>query len=125
MVSASEVPRLAAVELLNVRGFENLALTLAADSRQAFAGREQAAGIVTAADRVPDFRSYSADDVLEDDGLFNVDAHNPFLGAGVDALDSTIAFTISASTDARRSASRSGKLARRRSAARYLEKSRG
>jgi hypothetical protein len=34
-------------------------------------------GIVTAADRVPDFRSYSAEDVLEDDRLFNVDAHNP------------------------------------------------
>jgi hypothetical protein len=36
-----------------------------------------AAGIVTAADRVPDFRSYSAEDVLADDRLFNVDAHNP------------------------------------------------
>lgn len=34
-------------------------------------------GIVTAADRVPDFRSYSAEDVLEDDRLFNVNAHNP------------------------------------------------
>ncbi len=34
-------------------------------------------GIVTAADRVPDFRSYSAEDVLEDNRLFNVDAQNP------------------------------------------------
>jgi predicted ATP-binding protein involved in virulence len=39
--------------------------------------RRDSTGIVTASDRVPNFRSYSAEDVLEDDRLFDVEAHNP------------------------------------------------
>jgi len=52
-------------------------VALGAHPSQLVVLRRDAAGIVTAADRVPDFRSYSAEDVLEDDRLFNVDAHNP------------------------------------------------
>jgi hypothetical protein len=49
MLSPSEVPRLAVVELTNVRGFENLRLTLAAadaDSRRPPFPREQAAVVI-------------------------------------------------------------------------------
>lgn len=34
-------------------------------------------GVVSAADRVPDYRTYSPEDVLTDDRLFDVQAHNP------------------------------------------------
>jgi hypothetical protein len=52
-------------------------VALGAHPRQLVVLRRDAAGIVTAAQRVPDFRSYSAEDVLVDDRLFNVDARNP------------------------------------------------
>jgi len=52
-------------------------VALGAHPSQLVVLNRDAAGIVTAADRVPDFRSYSAEDVLADDRLFNVDAHNP------------------------------------------------
>jgi hypothetical protein len=44
-------------------------------------------GIVTAADRVPDFRSYSPEDVLTDDRLFDVDAHNPEFASLLESYD--------------------------------------
>ena len=52
-------------------------VALGAHPSQLVVLHRDATGIVTAADRVPDFRSYSAEDVLADDRLFNVDAHNP------------------------------------------------
>jgi predicted ATP-binding protein involved in virulence len=51
-------------------------VALGAHPSQLVVLHRDAEGIVTA-DRVPDFRSYSPEDVLTDDRLFNVDAHNP------------------------------------------------
>jgi hypothetical protein len=44
-------------------------------------------GIVTAADHVPDFRSYSPEDVLTDGRLFDVDAHNPQFASLLESYD--------------------------------------
>src|SRR6266704_2086820 len=44
-------------------------------------------GVVIAADRVPDFRSYSPEDVLTDDRLFDVDAHNPEFASLLESYD--------------------------------------
>jgi hypothetical protein len=52
-------------------------VALGAHPSQLVVLHRDAAGIVAAADRVPDFRSYSPEDVLTDDRLFNVDAQNP------------------------------------------------
>lgn len=52
-------------------------VALGAHPSQLVALHRNAAGIVTAANWIPDFRSYSAEDVLEDDRLFNVEARNP------------------------------------------------
>jgi hypothetical protein len=52
-------------------------VALGADPSQLVVLHRYSDGSVTVADRVPDFRSYSAEEVLEDDRLFNVEARNP------------------------------------------------
>jgi putative AbiEii toxin of type IV toxin-antitoxin system len=62
-------------------------VALGAHPSQLVVLRRSASGIVTAADSVPDFRSYSPEDVLTDDRLFNVDAHNPEFARLLDNYD--------------------------------------
>ena len=62
-------------------------VALGAHPSQLVVLQRDAAGIVTAADRVPDFRSYSPEDVLTDDRLFNVEAHNPEMASLLESYD--------------------------------------
>ena len=62
-------------------------VALGAHPSQLVVLHRSADGIVTAADRVPDFRSYSPEDVLTDDRLFNVDAHNPEFASLLESYD--------------------------------------
>jgi hypothetical protein len=56
-------------------------VALGADPRQLIVLNRDGDGLVTAANRVPDYRSYSPEDVLTDDRLFDVEAHNPEFAA--------------------------------------------
>jgi AAA domain, putative AbiEii toxin, Type IV TA system len=62
-------------------------VALGAHPTQLVVLRRDSHGIVTAADRVPDFRSYSPEDVLTDDRLFDVDAHNPEFASLLESYD--------------------------------------
>ena len=62
-------------------------VALGAHPSQLVVLHRDADGVVTAADRVPDFRSYSAEDVLTDDRLFNVDALNPEFAQLLESYD--------------------------------------
>jgi len=52
-------------------------VALGADPSQLVVLHRDNNGVVWAADRVPDYRTYSPEDVLTDDRLFDVKAHNP------------------------------------------------
>jgi hypothetical protein len=62
-------------------------VALGAHPSQLVVLKRDAVGTVTAADRVPDFRTYSPEDVLTDDRLFDVEAHNPEFASLLESYD--------------------------------------
>lgn len=62
-------------------------VALGADPGQLVVLERDERGRVTAADRVPDYRTYSPEDVLTDDRLFDVKAHNPEFAELLESYD--------------------------------------